>query len=138
MDNNNYKWLITTCFSMIILAWPYASDAATIDRTIHHSDHIGHHGADHHHRDMHSTRQNGNTYHDHEGNRGHYYHGGKHYNYYHNGSYYNYFYKGDYYLYFIKGVYYNYFYNGAYYRNCRKIPGYWSHGHWNRSTMRCR
>jgi len=81
------------------------------------------------------------------GHRGHYYHSGRYYNYYHNnsyynyyhnGAYYNYFFNGAYYLYFVNGAYYNYYYNGEYYNDCQKVPGYWSHGHWNASVMVCR
>ena len=75
--------------------------------------------------------------HSNHGHNHHYHHNGKDYNYYHNGDYYNYFYNGEYFLYFINGAYYNFFYNGAYYRYCKNVPGYWSHGHWNPSTMIC-
>ena len=96
-----------------------------------------------------------NRVHGHEESRGDYYYSGRHYNYRHNGvyynyyhnneyylyfvdgAYYNYFYNGAYYVYFVDGRYYNYFYRGAYYQNCRKIPGYRSHGRWIPATMIC-
>ena len=65
------------------------------------------------------------------------YYNNEYYLYFVDGAYYNYFYNGAYYVYFVDGRYYNYFYRGAYYQNCRKIPGYRSHGRWIPATMIC-